>query len=425
MSRESGEEVGRPRTPMRLPGGYWAWLSAAICSEFGSAVMMFAVAWTATGFGGTVAGLVTSLTMLFRTVLLLVGGSVGDRYGPRRVMIVCDGSMVVLTSLAAVWFAIRGPSIGALLVIGCLLGVVSAFYLPASGVFPRLFVEDTHLAQVMATTSSGLQIARIAGPALGGVLLAWIGLFWVVAVNAASFLLIVAVVLLVVPPRSARPPDAAHVGLRRTWATLSSDGQRRVLVSLLVGFGALVAGTSPALTLLFPLLARGQGWSSAGAGLMEAAFMAAALAVGAAAAARGPLPRADVALIGGPLLAGSGLITVAAAQTVWVACTGAAAVGIGLVGFNVHAVPRFLAASPPGSQARLQAVLGLAASLPVLVLGSLYGLLAQHTSASWALLAASAWPLAAATVMAVNRPWQTHPKPSFLAPGTTTSDRSG
>jgi len=405
--REMGAQTGRPGTPaMRLGADYWAWLSAAICSEFGSTVMVFAVAWTATGFGGTVAGLVTSLTMLFRTALLLMGGSVGDRYGPRRVMIVCDGSMVVLTSLAAIWFALHGPSIGALLIIGCLLGVISAFYMPASGVFPRLFVDDNHLTQVMATTSSGLQIARIAGPALGGVLLASIGLFWVVAVNAASFLLIVAVVLVVVPPRPARSPNTPHVGLWHTWVRLRSDGQRRILLSLLVGFGLLVAGTSPALTLLFPLLARGRGWSSASAGLMETAFMAAALAVGATVAARGPLSRPGVALIGGPLFAGSGLITIASAQAVWVACAGAIAVGIGLVGFNVHAVPRFLAASPPGSQARLQAVLGLAASLPVLALGGLYGLLAQHTSASWALLAAAAWPIAAAIVMAYQRPWQ-------------------
>lgn len=408
---------------MRLGGGYWAWLSAAICSEFGSNAMTFAVAWTATGFGATVAGLVTSSTMLFRTVLLLAGGSAGDRYGPRRVMIVCDSSMLVLTSFAAGWFALHGASIGALLAVGSLLGVISAFYMPASGVFPRLFVDDTHLARVMATTSSGLQIARIAGPALGGVLLAWIGLSWVIALNAASFLLIVVVVLLVVPPRPARSPDTPHVGFRSTWASLRSGGQHRVLLSLLMAFSALIAGTSPALTLLFPVLARGRGWSSADAGFIEAAFMVAALAVGATAAARGPLPRAGLALIGGPVLAAVGLVTVAAAPAVWVACTGAIAVGIGLVGFNIHAIPRFLAASPPGSQVRLQAVLGLAVTLPVLALGGLYGLLAQYTSASWALLAASGWALAAAAVMAVNRPWQTH-SPATGPMGDSAPNRS-
>lgn len=73
--------------------------------------------------------------------------------------------------------------------------------------------------------------------------------------------------------------------------------------------------------------------------------------------------------------------------------------------FNVHAVPRFLAASPPGAQVRLQAVLGLTVTLPVLILSSLYGLLAQHASPSWALLLATAWTLAAAIIMATKRPF--------------------
>lgn len=390
---------------LRLGAGYWAWLSAAICSEFGSNLMIFAISWTATGFGGAKAGLVTSATMLFRTVLLLAGGSVGDRYGPRRIMILTYSSMLAVTSLAAVWFAVRGPSVASLVVVGAVLGAASAFYMPASGVFPRLFVDDSHLTRVMATTSSGLQLARIAGPALGGVLLAWIGLTWVIAVNAASFLLIVTIVLLVIPPRQARAPNTAHVTLRDTWRSIHGTGQHRILLPILIAFGALVAGTSPSLTLLFPLLARGRGWSSADAGLIEAAFMAAALAVGLTVAARGPLHRAGIALIGGPLLTSAGLLIVAAAPTVWIACVGSAGVGIGLVTFNVHAVPRFLAASPPGAQVRLQAVLGLTVTLPVLILSSLYGLLAQHASPSWALLLATAWTLAAAIIMATKRPF--------------------
>lgn len=404
----SGSLHGFSPPPMALGAGYWAWLSAAICSEFGSTVMAFALIWTATGFGGTTAGLVTSSTMLFRAVLLLAGGSVGDRYGPRRVMIVSDGSMLLLTSFAAIWFAVRGPTVASLIAVGCVLGIVSAFYLPASGVFPRLFVHDSHLARVMATTSSGLQLARIAGPALGGVLLAWIGLTRVVAINAASFVLIVVTVLLVIPPHPARAPSTAPAGLRDTWKSIRSDGQHRILVPTLIALGALVAGTSPALTLLFPLLARDRGWSSADAGLMEAAFMAAALAVGLAVATRGTLRRPGGPLVGGPVLAGAGLLLVAVAPAVWVAYLGAVAVGIGLVTFNAHAVPRFLAASPPDAQVRLQAILGLAVTLPVLILSSLYGLLAQHASPSWALVAATAWPLAAATVMATKRPWPTH-----------------
>ena len=336
---------------MELGSRYWAWLGGAVCSELGSNVMAFAIVWTATGFGGTAAGLVTSATMFFRVLLLLAGGAVGDRLGARRVMIACDSSMLFITSFAAVWFWLRSPSIVSLVVVGAILGIVSAFYLPAAGVFPRLFVSDDQLERVMATTSSGLQLARIGGPAISGALLAWIGLSWVVALNAVSFLVIVVVVLVVVPPRSARPPDSNHVGFRQSWKGLYEGGRHRIVLPLLISLGALVAGVTPATVLLFPLLCRGHGWSSGSAGLMEAAFMAAALAVGATVAARGALQRVDVALVGGPFLAGAGLLVAAAAPSVWVACAAAGVVGVGLVAFNAHAVPRFCRRQPCGSTA--------------------------------------------------------------------------
>ena len=105
---------------------------------------------------------------------------------------------------------------------------------------------------------------------------------------------------------------------------------------MLLALGTLVAGTAPATMLLFPLLCREHGWSSRSAGLMEAAFMAAALAVGAMVAARGALHRAEIALIGGPLLAGTGLLVAAGAPAVWVACA-AAGVVIGATAFTVWA----------------------------------------------------------------------------------------
>jgi len=132
----TGAPAEKATAPMALGGGYWGWLAGAVCSELGSNVMAFAIVWTATGFGGTTAGVVATSTMLFRALLLLGGGSLGDRFGPRRIMIVCDSSMLFVTSFAAVWFWLRGPSIISLVLLGCLLGIVSAFYIPASGVSP-------------------------------------------------------------------------------------------------------------------------------------------------------------------------------------------------------------------------------------------------------------------------------------------------
>ncbi|WP_353649509.1 MFS transporter [Nakamurella sp. A5-74] len=395
----AGKQSMRPGT------GYWLWLFGAIWAELGSTVTLFAITWTATGFGGGAAGLVATSTMLLRLVLLLGGGSTADRFGPRRVMITCDFCMLAVTLGMAAWFALQGPTVGSLLVFGCVLGIVSAFYMPASGVFPRLFVDDGQLGRVMATTSTGLQLARIAGPALGGILLAWIGLSWVVALNAATFLLVASIILFVVPPRPHRPPDSTPVGFRESWRDLKAAGHHRILVPLLVALGALVAGVTPAIALLIPLLSRDRGWSAASAGLMEGAFMAAALVVGALVATRGTLRRDSIPMIWGPVLAAAGLIGMAWAPAVWMACAAAATTSLGMVSFNCHALPRFLAASPPGAQARLQAVLAVTTTVPMLALSGPYGLLAQHASPGWALGVAAVFAAAAGVVVAITHPW--------------------
>jgi hypothetical protein len=51
-------------------------------SQVGDAALCFALGWAASAHGGQAAGLVLSSIGLPRTVLLLVGGAIGDRLGP-------------------------------------------------------------------------------------------------------------------------------------------------------------------------------------------------------------------------------------------------------------------------------------------------------------------------------------------------------
>ena len=66
-------------------GSYLVWLTGAVVSQVGDAALYFALGWAASAHGGPAAGLVLSWIGLPRTVLLLVGGAVGDRLGACRV----------------------------------------------------------------------------------------------------------------------------------------------------------------------------------------------------------------------------------------------------------------------------------------------------------------------------------------------------
>jgi len=393
--------AGGGRT-VRVGRGYWVWLVAAVVSDLGSNVMTFGLAWVASGLGGSIAGLVATSTMLFRVLFLVVGGSLGDRFGPRTVMIVSDAAMAVVTAGVAVWFFTSDVTVGSLLALGSVLGIASAFYIPASGVFPRLFVDESQLPRVMATTSSGLQVSRLTGPALGGVLIGAFGLAWVTAINTISFLVVLVVLLAVVPPRRARPESTDHLRLREALARLRAAGNHRLILGLLAALAILSASAPPSLLLSVPLLARDKGWTSAQTGLVEAAFMTSALVVGLTVAARGAMAEPARPLIGGLIIAALGLVILGLAPSVVIACAGGAVIGVGSVLFAAHAMPAFLAASPPGLQTRLQALLGLAQTLPALIFTNIYGAIAQHWSPQAALITAGGLLLTAAAVLLAN-----------------------
>jgi MFS family permease len=121
----------------RLPRAYVVWLSGVLASMLGDAVLYFALGWTASAHGGSVAALVLTAINLPRALLLLIGGAVGDRFGVRKIMLIGDSTMIALTVLLALVAFRWGAKTWLLITAGLLIGAVDAFYLPASGSMPR------------------------------------------------------------------------------------------------------------------------------------------------------------------------------------------------------------------------------------------------------------------------------------------------
>ncbi|MEE1783166.1 hypothetical protein PUR71_09590 [Streptomyces sp. SP17BM10] len=87
----------RPVPPGRrpaLPRPYLLWLAGTRASLAGDAAPTFALGWAASAHGGRTAALVLTAVTVPRTVLLLLGGAVGDRVGARRMMIAGDAVML-------------------------------------------------------------------------------------------------------------------------------------------------------------------------------------------------------------------------------------------------------------------------------------------------------------------------------------------
>ncbi|MFJ9774286.1 MFS transporter [Kitasatospora sp. NPDC101157] len=206
-----------------LPRSYLFWLAGTRASLIGDAALSFALGWAASAHGGPTAALVLTAITLPRTVLLLLGGAVSDRFGARRVMITGDAVMLAAVLALAAAGRAWGTPPWMLLGFAAVVGTVDAFYLPATGSMPRRLVGKEHLPRAMALRQAGGQVASLLGAPLGAVSVAVAGLSGTALVDAGTFAAVLAVMVWLRPAAEAQPSPPAESLLAGI-----ADGVRRV-----------------------------------------------------------------------------------------------------------------------------------------------------------------------------------------------------
>ncbi|GAB6904113.1 MFS transporter [Kineosporia succinea] len=372
-----------------LPQSYRLWVSGAVISILGNGVLYFALGWTATGHSGALAGLVLTAVNVPRALFLLVGGVLGDRVGARRVMITGDAVMIGVCLLFALVLHLSGPAVWVLLATGLVLGVVDAFYLPASGSMPRLLVPPEQLPRALGLRQAGAQVAGLVAGPLGGLLVVTVGLAGVLLLDALTFAVVLAVLLVIRPLSSASGagPGGVHGGMGGGIAAAALDGLRigladpvlRTVLLLTGAFGGLLL---PAFSILVPLLAREHDWDARAAGLVIGAQALGTIVVALVVARQGAHRRAGLAVAGATVTAALGLAVMAASGSTGPAVAGAAVCGVGSGLFAGHASPTILSATPSTHLSRVQAMLVLVQTVTLLVTNNVVGGLADTVGAT-------------------------------------------
>ena len=219
----------------------------------------------------------------------LFSGALADRFDNRRVVIVTQGaSMLVAGGLAALAFA-GVDVVWPYFVLAFFGGAALVFDAPNRHALTFQLVGREELPNAVALNSSMFNAARVVGPALGGVLIAVVGVSWCFAINAASFLAVLAGLLLMrtaefFPLRRVGEPQktlaATREGLAYMWR---SPRVKLVLVITLV-----VSATGFNFRVLLPVLASQTLHAGAAVfGVLFAAFGVGALAGALGAAALG------------------------------------------------------------------------------------------------------------------------------------------
>lgn len=133
-------------------------------------------------------GVVTAFQFLPFLVLAPVVGVVADRFD-RRVVLAITGTVGALAAAGLAAAAMDGSvSTVGIYAAAAALGVAAAFDQPARQALLGQLVPRDALGNAVALNSATFNLARIIGPALAGVLIAWIGVGPVFAANAVSFL---------------------------------------------------------------------------------------------------------------------------------------------------------------------------------------------------------------------------------------------
>jgi len=233
-------------------------------------------------------------------VLTLVVGQVADRYDRRVVVVLCHVAEAGATAVLALgslggWLTREG-----ILAILVVIGAARAFENPArASLVPRL-VPLPLLSRAIASVTSAGQMARIAGPALGGALYA-LGATTVYATVAVLYLAGAVLIALVKDAQPARPRE--EITTASLFSGVAFILRQRLLLGLmsLDLFAVLLGGA----TALLPIYARDildtGPW---GLGLLRAAPAIGALVVSAVLARRPIEHNAGPALFGGILVFG-------------------------------------------------------------------------------------------------------------------------
>ncbi|MDA5281420.1 MFS transporter [Streptomyces sp. NPDC054904] len=278
-------------------GNVLRWLGAYAASLIGDGIYFLALGWAAAQTAGPgEVGLVMAAGAVPRALLMLGGGVVADRFGPRLVVLSSDAvRCAVILALAAV-VALTSPGLWLLVVVALVFGLVDALFMPAVGALPPRIAEPGHLVRVQGLRSLAERVGHTAGPPAAGLAMGLGGPATAFAVAAALFaasLLLLLTVRISPLPGAGAPGDAARdarAGARArgsgsgAWQQLRSGLayiRRHGLIGPLVLSGALSQlGTSAPLTLGLILLAGERGWGAGGVG-----WVVGSLGAGAAASA--------------------------------------------------------------------------------------------------------------------------------------------
>lgn len=332
---------------------------------------------------GTMLGLTTAAR--FVPILLFgpAGGLFADRRNKRHILYVTQTLSGVVAAGFAVLTGMHVIQVWSVVLLALTLGFVNVFDNPARQSFITEMVPPEDLANAVTLNSVAMNLARVFGAALGGILVASLGLAMCFAFNAVSFGAVLASLAamnaaLLYPAR----PVKQRKGQIKAGLAYVRETPELLIPLLMIALVGTLAWEFP---VTLPLMASRVFGGGAGTyGLMTSVMGAGAVVGGLVSAARAKLRARSLCLAA----IGWGIaITVAAvAPSLWTELVVLLFVGYGSITFNSYAKTTLQLAAKPEMRGRVMALWALAWQGSTPIGGPLVGWIAQAADPRWSLI---------------------------------------
>ena len=168
-------------------------------------------------------------------LLAPLAGVIVDRMD-RRTLLVWTQSLAMVQSLVLAWLTLtHRVTISEILALSVMQGLINAFDMPGRQSFMVKMVEDkADLSNAIAINSSMVNVARLIGPSLAGMLIAATNEGWCFLTDGVSYIAVIASLLMMrlTAAEKERATTTMLAQLREGWSYVTSSAPIRTILSL-------------------------------------------------------------------------------------------------------------------------------------------------------------------------------------------------
>ena len=232
-------------------------MTGEVISMLGTWMQQMALGWVLTALttSAFTLGLVNLASGLPMLALTMWGGVIADRFDKRIILFVSQIVQALIAATIGWLVATNQITVLHIVVAGFCLGVSTAFEMPAaSALVPELVPRD-QLSAAIAVDRSIFHATRLAGPAVGGWLIGWLGTASAFYANALSFGALMIALLTIHPRRLGTPEEEEmrQTGMKEGFRYVRGDAPTRAMILLLACATTCI---SPFFMILMPLYSR-------------------------------------------------------------------------------------------------------------------------------------------------------------------------